>query len=161
MRPIRPIAVLSILGALAVSGRAGAGTDSATFTVSALVQSGCTVVGGTLDFGAYNAGQPNPLDGSGTIRLENCTGTVTIEMDGGSSGNVNDRAMRAGSGSDRLRYQLYVDPARTRVWGTGTNAYQLMVLVNSLVVTVYGRIPGGQRVPPGRYTDTVNVTVNF
>ena len=161
MARLRPLAVLSAVAALSAPVPAGAGTDTATFTVSARVQNSCTVVGGALDFGTYDAGQPDALDGTGTIRLENCTGTVTIELDGGGSGDVNNRTMRAGSGSGRLRYQLYSDPSRTRVWGTGTDAHQVMVLVDSLEVTVYGRIPGGQKVPPGTYTDTVNVTVNF
>lgn len=146
---------------LALPGAAAAGTDTATFTVSARVQNACTVVGGSLDFGTYDAGQPEDLDGVGTIRLENCTGTVTIELDGGSSGDVQNRTMRQSGGNATLRYQLYVDETRTRVWGTGSDASQVMVLVDSLPVNVYGRIPGGQRVPPGTYTDTVNVTVNF
>lgn len=144
-----------------LAGPAVAGTDTATFTVSARVQNACTVVGGSLDFGTYDAGQAEDLDGVGTIRLENCTGTVTIELDGGSSGDVQNRLMRQSGGSATLRYQLYIDGARTRVWGTGSAASQVMVLVDSLPVEVYGRIPGGQRVPPGAYTDTVNVTVNF
>ncbi len=53
-------------------------------------------------------------------------------------------------------------PARTAIWGTGADA-QVHVLLGtqSGSVTVYGRIPAGQVVPEGTYTDTVNITLTF
>ena len=143
--PFRPWAVAALIAAL-MAGGVRAGTETATLTVTARVQSGCSVSGGVLDFGTYTAGQPDD-------------GTVLIELDGGSSGNVQDRSMR--SGNNRLRYQLYVDNGYSRVWGTGQQGLQYMALSNSATVLVYGRIPGGQNVPAGNYSDTVNVTITF
>lgn len=138
---------------------AAAATATATLTVTASVRSGCSIENGSLDFGDYTAGQTKDLDGKGTIRVRNCPGTVTIELDGGSSGKVNDRTLV--NGSERLRYQLYQDPARTRVWGTGSDAASMQLLQADATVEVFGRIPGGQSVGPGTYTDSVTVTMQF
>jgi len=154
-----PIAVLAAAALLALGGPAQAGTDTTQLTVTARVQSGCSVDGGVLDFGTYTAGQADDVTATGVITLLNCNGTVTIELDGGSSGNVQNRTMR--SGNNTLRYQLYTDNTYSRVWGTGQQALQFMALSTTAPVTVYGKIPGGQNVPAGNYSDTVNVTVNF
>ncbi len=156
--PFRSWALAALIAAL-MAGGARAGTETATLTVTARVQSGCSVSGGVLDFGTYTAGQPDDVTATGRITLTNCNGTVLIELDGGSSGNVQDRSMR--SGNNRLRYQLYVDNGYSRVWGTGQQGLQYMALSNSATVLVYGRIPGGQNVPAGNYSDTVNVTITF
>ncbi len=142
-----------------VAAPARAGTETATLTVTARVQSSCSVSGGVLDFGTYTSGQSDDVTATGRITLTNCNGTVLIELDGGSSGNVQDRTMR--SGSNVLRYQLYVDNAYSRVWGTGQQGVQYMALTSDASVLVYGRIPGGQTVPAGNYQDVVNVTVTF
>lgn len=147
-------AVLLILPAAAT-----AQTATATLTVTASVQSACSVQDSTLDFGNYTAGQQDPLDARGVIRLSNCIGQVTIELDGGGSGNTADR--RLTNGSDTLSYQLYRDPARSQVWGTGSDAYALQILVANASIEVFGRIPGGQLVRTGTYSDAVNITVSF
>ncbi len=154
------IAPLFAIAALAfTTSPVEAGTDTAQLTVTATVQSGCSVSGGTLDFGTYIAGQVDDLDGVTQITLTNCAGTVTIELDGGQYGSVADRKMA--NGSARLQYQLYRDPSRTQIWGQGNNAYQGQILVDNAVLEVFGRIPGGQNVTPGTYTDIVNITVTF
>ncbi len=150
--------------AAALSGlvsSAFAGTDTDTLTVTATVQSGCALTGGTLDFGQYVSGQASNLDVTGAINFVNCAaGTLTFELDGGGSGNVNNRQMS--SGSNKLSYQIFRDPARTANWATGANAKSTQLLsTQSGKVDVYGRIPGGQTVPAGTYTDTVTVTMTF
>ncbi len=136
-----------------------AGTDSAVLNVQATVLSSCAVEGGTLDFGDYVTGQANDLDGVGEITLTNCQGQVTVEMDGGGSGSTSARVMS--NGTDTLAYQLYRDPSRTQLWGQGADAFVGQILTSQVRLQVFGRIPGGQSVPPGVYTDTVNITVTF
>jgi spore coat protein U-like protein len=149
-------AALSIL-----AGGALAGTDTDQLTVTATVQSGCALAGGSLDFGQYVSGQPANLDVTGAINFVNCAaGNLTFALDGGGSGNVNSRRMS--SGSNKLNYQIFRDPARTANWATGTNAKVTQLLTTqSGKVDVYGRIPGGQTAPAGTYTDTVTVTMTF
>ena len=116
--------------------------------------------GGTLSFGSYTSGQTVNLDVNGVINYVNCSGSLTFALDGGLSGNINARQMQQGAG--RLNYQIYRNAVRNAVWGSGADA-QGVVLVGtqSGSVTVYGRIPSGQVVPDGTYTDTVNVTLTF
>ena len=53
-------------------------------------------------------------------------------------------------------------PAADRDLGHGADAQVHILLgTQSGSVTVYGRIPGGQVVPDGTYTDTVNITLTF
>jgi len=150
-------AVLAITAAPAFA----AGTDTDVLTVRVTVQEACTIVGGTLDFGTYSSGQQTALDAEGTISYNSCAaGTLTIALDGGSAANVNNRRMA--SGDSQLGYQLYRNSARSNVWGTGDQALERVLLVpDSGSIPVYGRIPGGQNVPGGNYTDTVTVTLTF
>ena len=61
-----------------------------------------------------------------------------------------------------LNYGLYRDSARSQSFGQGSNA-KVVTLTGpgSGSVSLYGRIPGGQIVPAGTYTDTVVVTLSF
>ena len=139
-----------------------ADTDTGQLTVTATVLSGCTLIGGTLDFGNYVSGQPGDLDAAGRIDYVNCRGTLTVELDGGQEGNVAARKLRGPEGS--LAYQIHKTSTRNSVWGQGGDALQLQLLSptpTSGNVTVHGRIFGGQAVPGGTYTDIVNITLTF
>ena len=160
---LRRGAYLALLTISPAGVDAVAQTETGQLTVSATVLSGCALIGGTLDFGNYISGQEADLDASGQFSFVNCSGTLTFELDGGIQGNVNSRRM---SGADAtLAYQIYSNVARTTVWGTGGNAFVLPLpsgaTPSSGNLTVHGRIPGGQAVPGGSYTDIVNITLNF
>ncbi|MDX6751055.1 spore coat U domain-containing protein [Geminicoccaceae bacterium 1502E] len=152
---------LGALILLALAGPASAGTDQSQLTVTATVRSGCSLTGGSLAFGDYVSGQPNALDAVGSIHFANCPqAVVTFELDGGTNGSTADRRMS--SGASKLRYQIYRNTTRTTVWGMGEEALKTQLLVpQSGQVEVYGRIPGGQIVPAGTYTDTVTITLTF
>jgi spore coat protein U-like protein len=138
-------------------------TQTGTLTVSAEVLSGCNLIGGTLDFGSYVSGQASDLDAAGRIEFVNCSGTLKFELDGGANGSVNDRKMR-GPEDRTLDYQIYTSATRQTVWGGG-NAFELPLQTDgtpsSGFVPVHGRIRGGQAVPGGSYSDTVNITLTF
>jgi len=139
-------------------------TETGQLTVSATVLSGCTLTGGVLDFGNYISGQENALDAAGRIDFVNCSGTLTFELDGGANGTINDRKMRGPDGNT-LDYQIYSNPSRTTIWGTGGNGFEFPLqgdgTPSTAFVPVHGRIPGGQAVPGGNYTDIVNITLTF
>ncbi|MGD9508896.1 MAG: spore coat U domain-containing protein [Geminicoccaceae bacterium] len=155
-----PLLLLLVLLPAGHAAPARAGTDTDILTVTATVLSACSLSGGTLNFGSYTSGQTANLDVTGVINYVNCSGSLTFALDGGLSGNVNARQMQ--QGANRLSYQIYRNAVRNAVWGTGADA-QGVVLVGtqSGSVTVYGRIPSGQVVQDGTYTDTVNVTLTF
>ena len=137
-----------------------AGSDTDQLTVTVTVQSSCSLSGGTLDFGQYVSGQDSDLDAVGTINFVNCNGDLVFGLDGGGSGNVMARQMR--SGADHLNYQIYRNPTRTAVWGTGLEAREVTLLTTqSGSLSVYGRIPKSQTVPDGTYSDVVNITLSF
>lgn len=138
-----------------------AGTDSAILTVRVTVQEACTIEGGTLDFGTYSSGQQVAADADGTISVNNCAAsTLEIALDGGTASDIANRKMA--NGDSTLQYQLYKNSARNQLWGTGDDSLKQQLLVpGSLDIGVYGRVPGGQNVPGGTYTDTVNVTLTF
>ncbi len=146
--------------AILAASPAMATTATDHLTVTATVLSGCSLTGGSLSFGQYVSGQGQNLDATGQVNYANCNGNLTFELDGGSAGDVNNRAMS--SGSDKLKYQLYKNSSRTALWGMGTDAFALQLL-STLTgnVNVYGRIPSGQTVPAGTYNDVVNITLTF
>jgi spore coat protein U-like protein len=161
-KPRLLLAAAATTAMAAASESALANSDSDILTVRVTVQEACSITGSTIDFGTYSAGQQAALDAQGAISYSNCgAGTLNISLDGGTAGNVANRAMSSGN-SGSLSYQLYRNSARNQVWGSGADAQQVVLLVpDSGSVPVYGRIPGGQNVPSGTYTDTVNVTLTF
>ncbi|BCX17722.1 MAG: hypothetical protein KatS3mg117_1404 [Geminicoccaceae bacterium] len=140
---------------------AEAGTDTGTLSVTATVTSNCSLSGGTLAFGTYVSGQTTNLDVQGSINYVNCApGNITFELDNGANANGTQRRMK--SGNNFLNYEIYRTSARNSRWGTGQDAVQLQLLQGGNgSVAVYGRIPAGQTVPAGSYSDTVTVTMTF
>lgn len=134
----------------------------------------CTANVGSLAFGNVNPLSASATDSTATLRLS-CGGTVAllvpynVSIGAGYGGNVADRRMA--SGGNTLSYGLYRDAARTLPWGDGTASTSVLsgnVTLDALglapdtVMTIYGRVPGGQRtVVPGTYGDVLTVTVTY
>jgi spore coat protein U-like protein len=79
--------------------------------------------------------------------------------------------MRDAVGGGYLRYDMFVDPARTRYWGDGTQGtftFQGGLLLNdrnrvgTLAFPIYGRVDGGQQlVGPGQWLGAVVTRVQY
>ncbi len=152
--------LLAFAAATAAIHPARSATDTDVLTVTATVLSACSLSGSTLSFGDYTSGQTQNLDISGTVNYVNCSGNLTLALDGGTSGNINARQMS--QGGDRLNYQIYRNSVRNAIWGSGADSHGVVLIgTQSGSVTVYGRIPASQIVPAGTYTDTVNITLTF
>lgn len=73
--------------------------------------------------------------------------------------------MRQEGGQETLAYNLYIDPAGAHIWGNGSHGTR--TLSENVQpgqpwrVTIYARIPPGQNVTPGAYTDTLSVSIDF
>lgn len=135
----------------------------------------CSVaINSIVNFGTYN-----PLPGSAADTTGHFTvtcdltlgllGTYTVELSKGGSNSYAPRQMKSSS-NDTLNYNLYIDAARTAVWGDGTGGTSivsdpsLLTLLGHVVreYDVYGRILGNQQsTPPGTYNDTITVTVTY
>lgn len=131
----------------------------------------CNVSTRPAAFGIYNPLQSTPLTTTGEINVAcACTGILDcvafgyrIEVSPGQSGNTAAREMRAGTG--RLQYNLYSDAALRSVWGSGSASVSMLYLLtlfgSKQTLTVYARIPPGQVVPAGAYSDNAAVTILF
>lgn len=133
----------------------------------------CNVSTTGLNFGQYRPFNLVQQDNNGNIavscQLLQIIGLLVsyeIRLSTGQSGNYNTRQLRnAGS---NLNYNLYRNAARTNVLGNGTagtvfiaDSYLLSVGVLTRNYPVYGRIPAGQNVRAGSYTDIITITVTY
>ena len=139
-----------------------AATTSATLALQVEVVGGCEVGDASLDFGTYQSGQADDLVVNTRLVLSNCTvDSVVVELDGGQAGDTRGRRL-TGPGGATLSYQLFKGPNLGNMFGNNGDGRTIdMTGRTSLNVPVYGRIRGGQTVPSGTYTDTINVTLTF
>lgn len=139
-------------------------TDTATLNVST---SGfvptCTIGAGTVAFGAYDplgVNATNPLDAQGSFQVA-CTRNTPYTVGLGLGSNAAGTTRRMANGAQRLQYELYTSASRTAVWSTATTVGGTAASISPITLTVYGRVPAGQNVAAGTYSDTVLETINF
>ena len=126
----------------------------------------CSVSVSSVNFGTYDVFDTSHNDSTGTVTL-NCNGgakNIDIGISRGGSSSFFPRRML--QGSEQLQYNLYVDAARTAVWGDGSAGTQMNDVRNPAnnkdeTLTIFGRIPALQDVSAGSYSDSVTVTVNY
>ena len=146
-----------------------AATVAGALVLSVVVpaRAACTISSTPLVFGTYNVFAVTPLDSTGSVTLH-CTATdkdIVITLDRGGAPTFNPRRML--NGAEQLDYNLYLDAARTTIWGDGTGGTQTFANHNpqgnnrDIVLPIYGRIPAGQDVRAGTYTNTITVTIQF
>ena len=158
------LGLTTVLLATAFSGQAQAATATATFGVSATVVKACTISTTALSFGNYDPTSGSAVDGSSTVTV-NCTnGTqynVGLNAGTGSGATISSRKMTQGSYS--LSYALYQDSARSSNWGNtvGTDTISGTASASPTSLTVYGRVPAGQNVPAGAFSDTITATITY
>ena len=127
---------------------------------------GCSVSSGAVVFGRYDVFANTPLDTTGSITLS-CTQPApgpVIRISAGGSSSFASRSLTRDSES--LRYNLFVDAARTEVWGDGTGGSSTRSVTSPVdgqmyTLTIFGRVPPRQNVPAGSYGDSLFVTVDF
>ncbi len=127
----------------------------------------CTISTTAVSFGGYDVFSPSALDAQGQISVT-CSLIVlgfTVTLDRGGAPSFSPRQLK--QGTEPLNYNLYLDSARTIIWGDGTAGTQVftrsgvIVLAQTFLLPVYGRIPPNQDVTVGLYTNTVVATVSF
>ncbi len=154
---------------LLCTAAAHAASSAIQVEVSATVVANCQITVSDLAFGAYDplgANQSRQLEGSAAVRVT-CTrsASATIAIDGGQSASDSLRSMTSSSanGSAVVKYELYRDSNRTLAWvGDSPEArFVSRGCHDPQQFTVYARIPAGQEVPSGMYSDVVRATVSF
>lgn len=83
--------------------------------------SGCSLSTSNIGFGTYDVFAAADTDTVGAVTYS-CSGSVpavSLTLTGGSY-SAGSRTMSTGGATDKLRYTLYLDAARTRPWGDGT-----------------------------------------
>ena len=127
----------------------------------------CTITtASNVAFGTYNVFSAAPLDTTGVVQIS-CNGAarpITVDLSHGNAPTYSPRYML--KGSEQLNYNLYLDAARTLIWGDGTGGTSVYGPVDppngvNVNLTVYGRIPAGQDLTAGAYADTIVATINF
>jgi spore coat protein U-like protein len=121
----------------------------------------------TLNFSTYNPASPTDDTSNMTVTVS-CVRAIdtlpafVVTLSRGSSPTYTPRTMT--SGANTLNYNIYNQAAFTTIWGDGTGGTATRPYGgggNSAAGIGYGRIPAGQYVAAGAYTDTITVTVTY
>jgi spore coat protein U-like protein len=136
---------------------------------SVFAEAACSVNATSMNFGSYDVFSAAPLDSTSNISVSCNRFTLFVFITIGASPNsgvFNPRQMKLLTGPDLLDYNLYTNAARTTIWGDGTGGtgFGFIFFVprnGTRNRTVYGRIPPGQDISGGLYTDTLVATITY
>ena len=149
--------------ALAASPCVAAGRATNQFRVSVNPISSCTISAAPLIFLIPVPTNTN-VDSTSTITIKCPPNTAyTVDIDKGLYNNgLNRRVYNAGYNA-YINYDVYKDPPRSAVWGTGgtKNVGGNSGLTGIALLTVYGRVNSVKTLKSGSYRDTLTVTVTF
>ena len=135
---------------------------------AARADAACSVSATGVSFGVYSilALAPNDSTGSVVLQCSPSDKNIRISLSAGSGGTYLARALT--QSSNQLLYNLYVDAARTVVWGDGTGGTSTVDIPNwtggpnaPQTHVIYGRMPAQQDAAAGTYSDSIVVTVDF
>lgn len=142
---------------------AHAGKTTYSMPVSASVINGCTISALPLVFMVPVPTNLN-VDSTSTLTVR-CSPNIpfTIDIDTGLYANGINRRVRNASVNAFINYDVYRDPPRSQVWGTGQakNVSGNSGPTGRVTVPVYGRLASSANLKAGAYTDTLTVTISF
>lgn len=160
------LALLGVVAAavsFAIATPALAESNSATMSVSAVIQNNCNVAASPMSFSGANV--TNAASVSGTARISvNCTSSTafTVDMDRGANASGAQRRMVNENG-EYLDYEIFSDASRTKEWGRSAQSVSDKIEgASRKEMIAYGRINAVTKATQsGIYRDTITVTVNF
>ena len=135
------------------------------WSASAAWGEGCAVTTTAVNFGGYDSFAT--IDATGSVNVTCDPGapyTVRIDAGSNSGGPFIPRRIRLAGGPDTLSYNLFRDSAHNEAWGDGTNSTFTRTgsgTGREEKLIIFGRLPGGQKVVPGPYTDMLTITVEW
>lgn len=123
----------------------------------------CSVSPQQLSLGRYDPFASAPQDAVTSIAISCDVETSVVIAIGPGNGDYGARTMTGGA--QALLYNLYIDPAHSRVWGDGTNGSSTVsstAVATSTAIPVYARAPARQtQLKPGSYTDILWVSITY
>ncbi|PTM47711.1 spore coat protein U-like protein [Sphingomonas aerolata] len=123
----------------------------------------CSVSPQQLSLGRYDPFATAPQDAVTSIAISCDVETSVVIAIGPGNGDYGARTMTGGA--QALLYNLYVDPAHSRVWGDGTNGSSTVsstAVATSTAIPVYARAPARQtQLKPGSYSDILWVSITY
>ena len=133
-----------------------------TFGVSLTIEHECTITAGDLTF--PNTGMiDHNVDTTAALNVL-CTdeSPYAIGLSAGANAGGDTGARKLiGPGGRTVDYQLYTSGGFSTIWGNdmGVDTVDNEEAEESNDYTIHARVPTGQNVPAGEYTDTVTATV--
>jgi spore coat protein U-like protein len=120
---------------------------------------GCQVSLDTVAFGVVELDRSTT--GTGKVAIV-CDAAATLAID--IAGSASRRRMK-GPGGAELVYELYQDAGHAVRWGDGSGKGATRSAAvdpsKSEKLTIYGVVPRQPGIPPGEYTDQIQVTLRF
>lgn len=129
--------------------------------ISAPAAAGCEASISLMDFGRLDLEKGGEVTGELVVNCDE-PGSFSVGLSPG-LGDYVGRKMRGADGTE-LRYNLFVDPTRRRIWGDGVSAGTQRIKGENdgrrpSIIPVYGLIPSRQSVLTGAYSDNLLVSV--
>jgi len=127
----------------------------------------CDVSTPVFSFPSYDVLSISATDSSGQITVQCDPGQpYQIKLNAGlyASGNFNIREMQSAETRTPLRYNLFLDPSYSQIWGDGQGASLFYRGIGSIApqrIPIFGRINPSQRVGAGQYSDSIIVTIEW
>lgn len=132
-------------------------------TAAPAAAASCSVSPQQLSLGRYDPFASAPQDAVTSIAISCDVETSVVIAIGPGNGDYGARTMTGGA--QALLYNLYIDPAHSRVWGDGTNGSSTVsstAVATSTALPVYARAPARQtQLKPGSYTDILWVSITY
>ncbi|HEX5079971.1 MAG TPA: spore coat U domain-containing protein [Geminicoccaceae bacterium] len=121
----------------------------------------CDVSLSMVDFGRIRYKEGSDITGQLTVT---CDGPTAFELSASPGYGSYDVRTMLGPKGTVLRYNIYVDAARRRVWGDGEAGTARIAGQSdgrkAVGYTIYGRLLDGQSVRSGSYRDSVKVSLS-
>ncbi|MFN4142415.1 spore coat U domain-containing protein [Aestuariivirga sp.] len=160
-----------LIGAvLCLGANAQAAVETDTMSVSATVTNQCSLVVGSggLAFGTIDVNDGSNVADDASVDLTLTCSTAdaasaSIAVGGCSHLTGSQRRMANSGATAFVNYDLYSDNGRSTPIAVGGTLNPTLGDTHSAgaVVTIYGRVPSGQALSEGEYTDTVTITTTY
>jgi len=148
------------------SAHLSAGNAAASIAAGATVINNCKITTSDLTFTSYDPLAASDVTGTGTVTIA-CTkgASPTVALSVGANPTHATGTTRAfNNGTSYLSYEIYKDSNYATVWGDAGSAVLTAGAApdkNGRSFTAYAKIPAGQDIVAGTYSDGMTATVNF
>jgi spore coat protein U-like protein len=160
-------AAFAAAGTASFSAQAAPITKNASFLVSLIVSSDCSISANPLPFGTADSTLVTLAMKHDTNLSVTCTTgtTYTVALDAGTvTGSAVTGRLMAGTGTNTstVQYQLYSDSGYSSIWGdTSSNWVSGVGTGVAVSVPVYGEVPAQPIPAADNYSTTETATITF